>query len=103
MNLSTLYDARNSHTGEYVKTAGEVTITQRPGTGKGIMFMALHDEPGYCDVVIKLSVYQQHRALIKKSKFLRVQRKVRTGRKYKRAGCVRGFHQCNAAIRIGFF
>jgi error-prone DNA polymerase len=76
MHLSTLYDARNSHAGEYVKTAGEVTVTQRPGTAKGIMFMTLHDETGYCDVVIKPAVYQEYRAVIKKSRFLRVQGKL---------------------------
>jgi len=76
MNLSTLYDARNRDAGEFVKTAGEVTVTQRPGTAKGIMFMTLHDETGYCDVVIKPAVYREHQALIKKSKFLRVQGKL---------------------------
>src|ERR1043165_484913 len=53
LNLATLYEARNSHAGQFVKTGGEVTVTQRPGTAKGIMFMTLHDETGYCDVVIK--------------------------------------------------
>ncbi len=76
MNLATLYEARNSHAGEYVKTAGEVTVTQRPGTAKGIMFMTLHDETGYCDVVIKPAVYQQYQTLIKKSRFLHVQGKL---------------------------
>jgi error-prone DNA polymerase len=76
MHLSTLHAARNGHAGQFVKTAGEVTVTQRPGTAKGIMFMTLHDETGYCDVVIKPAVYQQHRSLIKKSKFLRVQGKL---------------------------
>jgi error-prone DNA polymerase len=76
MNLATLYDARNSDAGKFVMTAGEVTVTQRPGTAKGIMFMTLHDETGYCDVVIKPAVYQQHRTLIKKNRFLRVQGKL---------------------------
>jgi len=76
MNLSTLYDARNGDAGEFVKTAGEVTVTQRPGTAKGIMFMTLHDETGYCDVVIKPAVYRQYQTLIKKSRFLRVQGKL---------------------------
>jgi len=76
MNLSTLYDARNGNAGEFVKTAGEVTVTQRPGTAKGIMFMTLHDETGYCDVVIKPAVYRQYQTLIKKSRFLRVQGKL---------------------------
>jgi DNA polymerase III alpha subunit len=40
------------------------------------MFMTLHDETGYCDVVIKPAVYREYQALIKKSSFLRVQGKL---------------------------
>lgn len=38
--------------------------------------MTLHDATGYCDVVIKPAVYQQHRTLIKKGRFLRVHGKL---------------------------
>ncbi len=76
LSLSTLYEARSSHAGEFVKTGGEVTVTQMPGTAKGIMFMTLLDETGYCDVVIKPAVYQQYKSIIKKSKFLSVQGKL---------------------------
>jgi DNA polymerase III alpha subunit len=38
--------------------------------------MTLHDETGYCDVVIKPAVYRQYQTLIKKSRFLRVQGKL---------------------------
>lgn len=87
VNLATLYDARNSGAGEYVETAGEVTVTQRP-TAKGIMFMTLHDETGYCDVVIKPAVYEQYRALIKKSRFLRVQGKLQRVENAKERGAI---------------
>ena len=38
--------------------------------------MTLHDETGYCDVVIKPEVYNKYKTLIKKNKFLSVQGKL---------------------------
>jgi error-prone DNA polymerase len=86
LNLSTLHDARNREAGAFVNTGGEVTVTQRPGTAKGIMFMTLHDETGYCDVVIKPPVYKQYQSVIKTSKFLRVQGKLQKVQNAKERG-----------------
>jgi error-prone DNA polymerase len=72
MNLSTLRQAKNSVPGAVVRTAGEVTVKQRPGTAKGIVFLTLHDETDFCDVVLKPAVYEEHRMVVKNSKFLRV-------------------------------
>jgi hypothetical protein len=49
------------------------TSEQRPGTAKGIVFLTVHDETDFCDVVVKPAVYEQYRALVNKSKFLQVQ------------------------------
>jgi hypothetical protein len=75
MNRATLHEARNSHAGTR-EHLGEGTVAQRPGTAKGIMFMTLHDETGYGNVVIKPAVCQQYQTLIKKSRFRRVQGKL---------------------------
>src|ERR1041385_5934284 len=72
MNLSTLHCVKRRKPGEQIQTAGEVTVKQRPGTAKGIVFLTLHDEPDFCDVVVKPAVYDQYRALVNKSKFLGV-------------------------------
>lgn len=72
MDLATLHYVKNRRPGEHIQTAGEVTVKQRPGTAKGIMFLMLHDETYFCDVVVKPAVYREYRALVKKSKFLRV-------------------------------
>jgi error-prone DNA polymerase len=71
MNLSTLQYVKNRRPGEQVETAGEVTVKQRPGTAKGIVFLTLHDETDFCDVVVKPAAYEQYRTLVNKSKFLR--------------------------------
>jgi error-prone DNA polymerase len=72
MNLSTLHCVKRRKPGEQIQTAGEVTVKQRPGTAKGIVFLTLHDETDFCDVVVKPAVYDQYRALVNKSKFLGV-------------------------------
>jgi error-prone DNA polymerase len=76
MNLSTLREAKNSAPGGLVRTAGEVTVKQRPGTAKGIVFLTLHDETDFCDVVLKPDVYEEYRMVVKNSKFLRVHGKL---------------------------
>jgi len=76
MNLSTLRQVKNCVAGGHVQTAGEVTVKQRPGTAKGIVFLTLHDETGFCDVVLKPAIYEEHRMIVKNSKFLRVHGKL---------------------------
>jgi error-prone DNA polymerase len=86
MNLSTLSQVRNSRAGQQVQTAGEVTVKQRPGTAKGIVFLTLHDETDFCDVVLKPAVYEQHRSLVNESKFLRVHGKLQKVQNAKEPG-----------------
>jgi DNA polymerase III alpha subunit len=76
MDLSTLHHVKNRNPGDQVRTVGEVTVKQRPGTAQGIVFLTLHDETDFCDVVVKPAVYEQYRALVNKSKFLRVHGKL---------------------------
>ena len=72
MKLSTLSQVRSAIQGAPVRTAGEVTVKQRPGTAGGIVFLTLHDETGFWDVVLKPQVYDAYRMTVKNSKFLRV-------------------------------
>lgn len=76
MKLSTLSQVRSGVPGAPVRTAGEVTVKQRPGTAGGIVFLTLHDETGFCDVVLKPHVYDAYRMIVKNSKFLRVHGKL---------------------------
>ena len=76
MNLSTLSQVKSAVPGTSVRTAGEVTVKQRPGTAGGIVFLTLHDETGFCDVVLKPQVYDAHRMIVKNSKFLQVHGKL---------------------------
>lgn len=86
MNLSTLHFVKNQRPGKQVQTAGEVTVKQRPGTAKGIVFLTLHDETDFCDVVVKPAIYEKYRALVNKSKFLGVHGKLQKVENAKEAG-----------------
>lgn len=44
MNLSTLSQVMSGVAGANVRTAGEVTVKQQPGTAGGIVFLTLHME-----------------------------------------------------------
>lgn len=68
--------SRNAHTAEelttpygikvgtYVSVCGVVTIKQRPGTAKGVVFITLEDETGAVNLIIRPQVFTQHQSCI---------------------------------------
>jgi error-prone DNA polymerase len=46
-----------------VAVAGLVTVRQRPGTAKGILFLLLEDEGGMVNVVVRPELQEQQREL----------------------------------------
>jgi DNA polymerase III alpha subunit len=48
-------------------------VKQRPYTAKGILFVSLEDEWGLLDLIIKPSVYERYRPLIRHQTFLSVE------------------------------
>src|SRR5260370_41624029 len=65
-----LREAKACKAGQTVRIAGEVVARQRPGPAKGIIFMTLHDETGYCDAVVMPDVYERYRIVVNNSTFL---------------------------------
>jgi error-prone DNA polymerase len=53
--------------GQRVRTAGAVTVRQRPGTAKGILFLTLEDESGMSQAIVMPDLLQEHRQLIVRS------------------------------------
>ena len=49
--------------GQPVAVAGLVTLRQRPGTAKGIVFMTLEDETGMANLVIRPNVWERDRRI----------------------------------------
>jgi error-prone DNA polymerase len=59
--------------GKRVRTAGAVTVRQRPGTAKGILFLTLEDESGMSQAIVMPDLLAKHRQLIIRSSGLVVE------------------------------
>ncbi|QKJ33272.1 hypothetical protein HQ865_24950 [Mucilaginibacter mali] len=52
--------------------AGLITVRQRPGTAKGVLFMTLEDETGSANLVVWQALFDKYRKEIVQSKLLMV-------------------------------
>ena len=55
-----------------VKVCGLITVRQRPGTAKGVLFLTLEDDTGFVNVVVWSKVFERCRRLILQSRLLMV-------------------------------
>ena len=63
-------------TGDAVKVAGLITVRQRPGTAKGVLFITIEDETGFANIVVWDKIFQKHRRDIVKARLLLIEGKV---------------------------
>jgi len=56
--------------GGWVRVAGRVISRQRPGTAKGFVFLSLEDETGIANIILTPDVFEQHRLVTTRSRFL---------------------------------
>ncbi len=62
--------------GDWIKVAGLITVRQRPGTAKGVLFITIEDETGFANLVVWEKVFEQYRKEILQSRLLMVEGKV---------------------------
>lgn len=62
--------------GDMVAVAGLVTVRQRPGTAKGVIFVTIEDETGFANLVVWGKVFETYRWDIVQARLLMVQGKV---------------------------
>jgi error-prone DNA polymerase len=62
--------------GYHVKVAGLVTVRQRPGTAKGVVFITIEDETGFANLVVWQNLFDQYRKEIVQSRLLMVEGKL---------------------------
>ena len=65
-------DLANYKDGDVVRLAGLITVRQRPGTAKGVLFMTLEDETGSANLVVWQALFDKYRKEIVQSKLLMV-------------------------------
>jgi error-prone DNA polymerase len=63
----------NVRDGMFVQTAGCVIARQRPGTAMGFIFLSMEDETGIANVIVAPHVYERHRSIVTRSKFIRAE------------------------------
>ena len=66
-------DLRRVPDGAFAIVAGCVIARQRPGTAKGFVFLSLEDETGIANIIVRPDLYEKHRLVINREKFLRVE------------------------------
>ncbi|RKR84381.1 error-prone DNA polymerase [Mucilaginibacter gracilis] len=62
--------------GNRVKVAGLITVRQRPGTAKGVLFITIEDETGFSNLVVWEKVFEKYRKEILQSRLLMVEGKL---------------------------
>jgi error-prone DNA polymerase len=62
--------------GDPVKVAGLITVRQRPGTAKGVLFITIEDETGFSNLVVWEKVFEQYRREILQARLFMVEGKV---------------------------
>jgi error-prone DNA polymerase len=62
--------------GDSVAVAGLITVRQRPGTAKGVIFITIEDETGFVNLVVWGKVFETYRRDIVQARLLMVQGKV---------------------------
>ncbi|PTR01660.1 error-prone DNA polymerase [Mucilaginibacter yixingensis] len=62
--------------GTPVKLAGMITVRQRPGTAKGVLFITIKDETSFANLVVWQKVFDQYKREILQAKLLMVEGKL---------------------------
>ncbi|WP_343556127.1 error-prone DNA polymerase [Sphingobacterium sp.] len=59
-----------------VKVCGLITVRQRPGTSKGVLFITIEDDTGFANIVVWSTVFEKYRKEILRSKLFMVAGKI---------------------------
>lgn len=58
--------------GQSVNVCGLITVRQRPGTAKGVLFITIEDETGFANLVVWADTFEKYRKVILQSRLLMV-------------------------------
>jgi error-prone DNA polymerase len=76
LHVIATHDLSNLKDGDTVKVAGLVTVRQRPGTAKGILFITIEDETGFSNLVVWEKLFDKYRKEILQARLLMVEGKL---------------------------
>ena len=72
LSVSPLHRLKNLKHGDKVRVAGLITVRQRPGTAKGVVFVTIKDETGFANLVVWGKAFSKYRQEIIQSRLLMV-------------------------------
>ncbi|RZJ65384.1 MAG: error-prone DNA polymerase, partial [Flavobacterium sp.] len=61
---------------DLIRVSGLITVRQRPGTAKGVLFITIEDESGFANLVVWEKVFQEYRKEILQARLLMVEGKL---------------------------
>lgn len=73
-------ELKNMKDRDPVKVAGMITVRQRPGTAKGVVFVTIKDETGFSNIVVWGKFFDKYRKEIIQSRLLMVEGKLQVER-----------------------
>jgi len=76
LNITPTGKLKEMKDGDKVKVAGLITIRQRPGTAKGIVFITIKDETGFSNLVVWEKIFEKYRKEILQAKLFMVEGKL---------------------------
>jgi len=76
LRITKIGDLKTMKDGDPVRVAGLITVRQRPGTAKGILFMTLEDETGAANIVVWEKLFDKFRKEIIQSRLFMVEGKL---------------------------
>ncbi|WP_345955950.1 error-prone DNA polymerase [Mucilaginibacter sp. PAMB04168] len=73
LHVVTTAKLKTMKNGDPVKVAGMITVRQRPGTAKGILFITIKDETGFTNLVVWSKFFDEYRKEIIQSRLMMVE------------------------------
>jgi error-prone DNA polymerase len=74
---------RSTGNGAWVRVSGLITVRQRPGTAKGVIFMTLEDETAIANIIVWPKTFERFRPIVLGSRYVAV-----TGRMQAESGVI---------------
>ncbi len=69
---------RETRTGARVRISGLITVRQRPGTAKGVIFMTIEDETSIANVIVWPKIFERFRPIVLGARYVAVSGRVQS-------------------------
>ncbi len=71
-HIATNETLRSAKNGAWVRVSGLITVRQRPGTAKGVIFMTIEDETAIANIIVWPKLFERFRAVVLGARYVAV-------------------------------